>query len=254
MKKLFGLLIGGFLGLFSVQVFAEDVDAMLAWSRKMEVSMLVSGMVMEVPVEPGSYLKKDDIMLRLNPRPFKARLTKADANVIRTRVVRDEAKRELERSEELFDRTVISTHELELAKIAFTKSDSGYKAALSELELAKIAMELSEIKAPFDSVVLQSMVRPGQALVNKLQARTLFVIAEVDSMLVKASVEKNKLGRLSIGQKLGVEVNGNHYDAAVVSIGMEPVEDTKMYMLEARFNVQKDAQLRAGQEAIISLP
>ena len=254
MKNPGGILIGCALCLLSIQVFAEDVEATLAWSKRMEVSTLVSGMVKEVLVKPGSYLDKGDVLLRLDPRLFEARLARAEANLARTRVVRDEAKRELERSEELFDRTVISTHELDLAKIEFTKADADYKAALSEQELAKINMEFSVVNAPFDSVVIQSLIRPGQALVNKLQAKTLFIIAEANAMNVSAPIGMNKLGSLSIGQKLGVNVNGKHYDALIVSIGLEPLPDTDKYMLEARFNVPKGLQLRAGQEATISLP
>lgn len=248
------IIVSAILFLWSVHVSARDIEATLSWSMRVELSSPVSGVVREVLVNTGTLVKKDGVLLRLDPRPFEARLKKANTGITRAHLARDEAKRELERSEELFDRTVISPHELDLEKIAYSKAAAEYQAALSEQNLAKLDMEYSEVRAPFDGWVLQRLAQPGQVVNNKLQNETLMVLAEAGRMLAGVFLSREEIEQLSHGDNVTITVDGKSFQGKVVSIGMEPAPDTNRYLLEVKFSVPDDQRYRPGQKVIMKLP
>ena len=97
-------------------------QATLQWGQRAELGTLVSGVVAEVPVRAGQSVNKGALLVTLDDRGFRARVQGAQAAVTRTGVRFEEAKREQERAIELYDRTVLSEHERQLAEIALAEA------------------------------------------------------------------------------------------------------------------------------------
>src|SRR5574340_243925 len=84
---------------------------------KLELITRVSGVVAEVLVKPGQRVKKGAVLLRLDTTVLQARLDEASAEEARARADEADAKRDMERAQELFNRTVSSTTELDAAEL-----------------------------------------------------------------------------------------------------------------------------------------
>ena len=235
---------------------AAEVEGRLDWARRVELSIPVSGTVAEVKVEPGARVAEGDPLLVLDQRPFKARVSKAQAEVASAKEALEEARREVERAQELFDRQVMSTHELQLEKIALTEADSAYQRARSELELAQLDLEYSTLRAPYPAIVLQRRVEPGQTVVTRLQTTPLLVLAGADMMLARAQVTPAQLAQIEPGREVDVEVAGNTYRGTMGNLGLEPTDTAEgpRYPVEVRIAVEAGETLRAGQPARIVLP
>jgi multidrug efflux pump subunit AcrA (membrane-fusion protein) len=100
--KLHGMAVAlaGWMGLIGSPVWAADT---------VELSTRVSGVVAEVRVKPGQRVKKGTVLLRLDKTVLQAQLDEANAEQARAQADAGDARRELERVQELYKRTVSST-------------------------------------------------------------------------------------------------------------------------------------------------
>ena len=96
---------------------APRTDDAYAYADTINVAPEVSGRIVELAVEDNQRVKKGDVLFRIDPRPFQARLTKSQASLI-----------ELEREIELKQRSVNS-------------QKLGAAAATASIERARAAAE-----------------------------------------------------------------------------------------------------------------
>ena len=236
-------------------VSAEDVTATLAWARRVVLSTPVSGNIAEVSVRPGDRVGNGEPLVRLDPRPFQARVQEVKAELARLQPARGEAQRELERARELYERTVLSNHELELARIALAELDAKIVAAQARLIQAELVADYSTVRAPFDGVVVDCSAEVGQTVVSRLRSVPLVTLAEVGRMRVRAEVAGYRLVGLQPGRELRVRVDGSEYAGRVDRLGLEPAQPGgDRYPIDVVFEVDPEARLRPGTPAVVELP
>lgn len=236
-----------------LQVFAAEHDAVLEWKHRVELSTFVTGVIDKINVNPGDQVKKGDTLIALDDRLLKSQLEKAGANLERWQKLHDEAKRELDRNTELYDRTVLSDHELEVARIGLAEAAANLKAAEAEKVEAETNLQNSQIKAPFDGIVIQLNASIGQTIVNAETANVLAIVAETGTMVANATLSFDVIKSLKLGQTIPVTVEGSRYLGKVLMIGFEPVAGTgKKYSVLIEFSINTKL-LRAGQKATVKI-
>ena len=141
-----------------------------------ELSTRVSGVVEDVYVKPGQNVKKGAMLLRLNKVIYQAQVLEAGAESERLRAEAAEAKRDLDRAEELYSRTVSSTTELDSAKLRHTRAQSALTVAEARSTIAKKNLADTELKAPFNGVVAAVPAAPGVVVASDCQPRALVVM------------------------------------------------------------------------------
>ena len=236
--------------------WAAEVNGRLEWAQRVVLGVPVSGVISEVSVQPGDRVEAGSALLKLDARGFQARVLAAKAKVEGLRPAHDEAQRELERAEELYERMLMSDHELMEAKIAFGRADAEFRRAEAELVDAEMALQYSEIRAPFPAVVLLRHGQVGQTVANQLQSVALLELAEAGRMAAQAQVGYAQVTRLKKGAKVAVSTGGKRYDGVVESLGAEPAAQGKegpLYSVRVVFETN-GRLLRAGQPAKLDLP
>jgi len=241
---------------FSTLVSAVDVNGELDWANRVTLSVPVSGIVTVVSVRPGEAVTLGQSLLSLDAREVQARVAHANSAVKKLVLHRAEAEREWQRAQELFDRTVLSERELQLAEIGLNDADAAYQAAQAERIAAAVALECHSLKAPFAAWVLAVPVAPGQALVNTQQATPLVTLAAREFMRARANVDAAYVATLKADAAVAVRVGEQRFDARLVQIGLEPIGSQRppQYPVEVEFKVPVEVQLRAGQAAVLELP
>lgn len=238
--------------LFCSVSYADDVSARLDWSERVEMSTLVSGVVETVNVHTGQQVKKGDVLLVLNQQAFKAALEKAKAESDSAELAKQEAEKEWERAQELYDRTVLSDHELATAKVLNAKGHADYQLAQAKLAQAKINLQYSQVTAPFDGVVVQVNAARGQTVVTGLQSVPLIAMANNQPMLAVSRISSGKIARLSHGSRVKVKAAGVTYAAKIHSLGVEADKDND-FEIAVSFDT-KGSLFRRGEKAEIVLP
>lgn len=250
-----GWLIVACSALASLSAAGAQREATLRWVGRVELSTPVSGVVAEVPAEVGRTVAKGAVLMRLDDRLFKAELARARAELVRLGQLRDEAKRELDRAKDLYDRTLLANHDLEMAKIGYSGAVAQHEAAKAAVTRAQLDLEYAVLRAPFDAVVLARNAEPGQTVVSRLEAVPLIVVAEAGRMIARVMLTGDELSGLREGLPARVKVGDRSYDGTVQSIAMEPEASpggVPLYAVDALFSHDPATVLRAGLAAEVS--
>ncbi|MEO1767052.1 efflux RND transporter periplasmic adaptor subunit [Thiobacter aerophilum] len=240
------------LGLFAVPVWAADLAASLHWAQRVELGTAVSGIVQTVAVKPGDRVKKGQVLVSLDATAFSAQVAEGQASVAQAQEEEKDAKRNLDRVQELYNRTVIAATELEAAQLRHARAQAQLTAARARLAALNKQLRDTTVRAPFDGVVLKRQVEPGQAVASQLKPEPLIVLARTGEMVARGLVALPEVRTLKPGQAVEVEVEGRRYPGRVRLVGLEPVGPKGEYAIDVVFPVEDI--LRAGTPAVIRLP
>jgi len=234
---------------------AEPFKGRLEWGRRVALGMPVSGVVKDVAVTAGHEVEKGQLLVRLDPRPFNAKLAEAEARQHSTEQKMLEAKRELNRANQLYERTVLSNTELEQAQTAYQTAKAQFDDAKAKLQLARYHVEYSELHAPFNGIIGRVNTDVGQTIVSRLQVEPLVTIVDNKHMIARVKVTADDISQFSVGRSIMVKVSGRIFSGRVAMVGIEPLEvDTGIaYDVDVEF-LSKDIFLRAGQNVTVVLP
>lgn len=150
-----------------------------SWAAdKLELTTRVSGVVADVLVKSGQRVKKGAVLLRLDKTVLQARLDEAKADFAQARADEADARRELGRAQELFNRTVSSTSELEAATLRHARAQAAQSAAGARRAIAQKNLNDAELRAPVDGVVSALPGGPGTVVTADCQPKTLVILSQ----------------------------------------------------------------------------
>lgn len=240
--------------LFPQTLWAADIQANLLWSQRVELSTPVSGAVQSVYVEVGDIVKKGQVLLKLDSTVYQARVAENQSEISRLNAEAEEAKRDLNRVQELYQRTVVSTADLDQAKLQLIKSQAAVSEARARLRQNQKTLEDATLRAPFDAVVVLREAEPGQSVAAGLQPQTLLTLARAGEMVARAYLSLQQMENLKTGQTLTVSVAGINYTGKIKTLGMEPskIHEDWVYPVDVVFPGKEP--LRAGTPAQLKLP
>jgi membrane fusion protein (multidrug efflux system) len=115
--------------------------------RNIELKAQEKGYLQRVYVDEGQFVKAGQLLFKIMPTLYQAEMEKADAEA-------QAADIEVQNTQSLADRNVVSKNELALA---IAKA----KRAKAELALAKAHLAFTDIRAPFDGIVDQLHLKQG---------------------------------------------------------------------------------------------
>lgn len=241
------------LGAFSAS-WAADTTATLQWSQRVELSMPVSGVVQTVHANAGERVKKGQALLTLDATSYQAGVAESQAVLARHKEEEQDAKRNMDRVQELYNRTVISTSELEQAQTRLTRAKAGVSESQAHLASRQKGLGDATLRAPFDALVIARSVEPGQTVASQFQPQTLFVLARANEMIARAKVSLVQVEKMKMGDAVTVQVNQQSYSGKIKTLGLEPVgeKNDAGYVLDVLFAVKET--LRAGTPAVVKLP
>ncbi|MFO7542522.1 MAG: efflux RND transporter periplasmic adaptor subunit [Thiobacillus sp.] len=159
-----------------IVLLAALLGSPLAFAETVDLTTRVSGVVQEVLVSPGQAVKKGAVLLRLDRIVLQARLEEAGADLARAQADEADTKRDAERAQELFNRTVSSTTELDAALLRHVRAQAALTTANARQVIAQKNLADAELKAPFDGVVEAVPGAPGVVVAAECQPRTLVVM------------------------------------------------------------------------------
>jgi HlyD family secretion protein len=187
--------------------------------------------------------------LALDATPFANALRAAEARAARAKSERDETARDARQAKELYDRTVLSTVDLENARMKHARAEAAYQEARAALDQAAYRLKVSAVRAPYDAWVLKRDAQPGQTVSADIKPPVLLVLAAAAEYLAVLRLPPERLANLKVGQGAEVTVAGKKYPGRIRSIGLDPGKD---HAVEVAFAA--DEALRAGQAARVNLP
>jgi len=240
--------------LFPSALWAADVPATLQWSQRVELSTPVSGVVQAVNVDVGDRVKKGRLLLALDSTTYRASVSADQSRITHLNAETEEAKRDLDRVQELYQRTVVSTTDLDQAKLRMVKSQALLSEAQARLRRDQKALDDTFMRAPFDAVVVIRQAEPGMSVAAGLQPQMLLTLARSGEMIARIYLASPQIDSLKTGQKVTVSVAGTSHHGTIKTLGLEPVriKEESVYPVDVIFSIRET--LRAGTPALVKLP
>lgn len=140
------------------------------------LSMPVSGVVEQVLVNTGDSVKKGDKLVVLERDIPEAEFKAAETLMESAKADKNEQKRERDRSQELFDRTLLSVVDLQKAELTYQRAEADYQQKRLSWLHARYRFDKSVLKAPFDGVVKARRVEPGEYVASEFSPRVLIIL------------------------------------------------------------------------------
>jgi HlyD family secretion protein len=237
-----------------------------------QVGSQVSGTIASLGADFNSTVKRGQIIARLDPAVFEARVSQARANLesarasaARSKAAIDDAKQKYDRAKELAAQRLVPESDLDSAKAVYDGAVAQHRADVASISQAEAAgnqaqldLQHSIIRAPIDGVVLARNVDVGQTVAASFQAPTLFVIAnDLSRMEVNASVDEADIGRVRVGQNVTFHVDAypdEVFRGRVQQVRLQPVTEQNVVTYNTIIAVDNSQQrLMPGMTATVSV-
>ena len=194
-------------------------------TNSVNVGIEVSGTILEIYADYNDVVKKGQLLAKLDTTKLvsqvnstKAALDVAKANLLESKIAMQDAKRELQRVQELYEQTggnYPSSKVIDSALISFEKSKAAYSSLESQKAQAQAFLESNQedlrkaiVLSPIDGVVLNRAIEVGQSLVATMEIPTLFTLAEdLKKMEVIVSVDEADVGQVKENQDVEFSVD-----------------------------------------------
>ncbi|WP_462322439.1 efflux RND transporter periplasmic adaptor subunit, partial [Halochromatium sp.] len=205
----------------------------------------------------GEHVDEGELLLRMDQREAQAASLEAKAAVARQQIALEDAERELVRAQELFDRGLIASEELKDAELLKAAAEAELESAKAQQAVAEVLLERTELRAPFDGIVVEQNGYQGAVIYKTLQQQPLVAVAPTSQMLARVLVTSDILRRYRPGQAAKINVRGQLRSGRIYSLGVEAVRidpDGAVYELDVIFDSQPDEILRPSEFVQVTLP
>ena len=179
------------------QAVAQDVPRYLDEigknyaSESVTITPQISGKIVERTFSDGADLKKDQVLFRIDPRPFQAQLDLAQAQLAQNKSALDLADMQLKIYSSVSDPRAVSQIDYETKKNAVESNKAQVQAAEAAVEAAKLNLDYCIIRSPIDGRAGVRLVDTG----NIVQANTtsLLSIVRLDPIYADFTVTERDL-------------------------------------------------------------
>ena len=228
----------------------------------------ISGVIEEVFVEGGDYVKSGDLLARIKVVPNLNALNDARNNIDEARIALEDQKRNLDRQKGLFEKGVVSKVDLERAQVSFDQAQQAYGAANKRYDIVKTGTTRgygnaanTMIRATVSGMVLDVPVEVGNQVIesnNFNEGTTIAAIADVEKMIFEGKVDESEVGKITEDLPLEITVGAIEnkvFDAILDYIAPKGKEENGAIQFEIKGTLKKQDTvfIRAGLSANASI-
>lgn len=176
----------------SDQILRSGFAATINGCQTVEVRPQVSGMITEIHINEGDFVRKDSTLFVIDQTPYKAAYEIACANVMSAEANLSTAQLVLESSQELFEQDVVSEFELMTANNTLAEAEAKLALAKAEMTNAQNNLSYTMVKSPVNGVASMIPYRVG-ALVNSNISQPLVTVSDDSRIFAYFSMAENQM-------------------------------------------------------------
>lgn len=236
-----------------VQEYVADIQAI----QNVEVRARVKGFLDRIHVDEGQTVQAGQLLFSLSSQEFTAEILKANAQLKSAEADAKIAQVELKNAQSLFDKKIVSSAEVEMAKAKLDAWQARIEEAQSTIATARLNLSFTEVRAPFSGVINRlplkrgSLIEEGALLTtisNNDEVFAYFHLSESNYLQMMRDKENIKEASLLMA-------DGQLFDdkGFVETAESEINKNTGNLAFRARFT-NKDRLLKHGASGKILLP
>jgi HlyD family secretion protein len=245
---------------------------------EVKISPEVAGEIIEIPVVVGQPVKKGDLLVKIKPNNYIARVKQAEASLsaaqadsLQRKVQMLNDQLDLRRAQDLFNKKLLSETDYKAAETKAQVSQASYDSSLHQIDVAKSNLDQNEdllskcvIYSPMDGVVsvLSSEIGERVVATGDFAGTEVMRVANFGSMEARVDVNENDVVNVDVGDPVRIKVDAfpgrvlNGSVKRIASTASVKNEGTQQEVtnFEVRIQVENPAvQLRPGMSASVDI-
>ena len=222
-----------------------DASGYVTARMQATVSSKITGKVLEVFIEEGMFVEKDQILAQLDDSTVKAELNFAET--------------QLREAQRVFDRTLELRKDNLASQASLDAAESQLDGLKARLEISKQIVSDMKIRAPFSGVVINKAAQPGE-MISPVSAGGGFTrtgigtIVDMNSLEVEVDVNESYINRVQSGQPAITNLNAYpEWDIESEVIAIIPTADRNKATVKVRIGLlDKDQRILPDMGAKVS--
>lgn len=247
-----------------------DVESVVTLSGRvaaeveMQVIPKIAGRVKGVFADVGDRVRQGQILVKIDDAEIAAAVSQADAGLAvaeaGARIAAanlEDARRNLERMQQLYDSGAISLQQLEQAQLGYDSAAAGVseaqvRQAQAAVESARLQLANTVVTSPVDGLVTARYADPGSMTGP---AQPLMTLVAIDNVQVEVNVPEDDINKLAPGQQVPVKVAAAGEQPFTGKItGLAPAADARSKMFPVKIAIPNSGhKLKPGMFAEVEL-
>ncbi len=195
------------------------------------VKTQVDGRIDKVAFKEGQAVKKGDVLVQIDPRPFQIQLESGQASLARDEANLKNSRLNLDRYKTLSDQKLIAVQQMTDQQSAVDQLDAQIRSDRTVIDTAKLNLDYARVTSPIDGVTGVRLVDPGN-VVHASDATGLVVVTQLDPIAVFFTLPEDDLPAIAIAMAGGAELMVE----ALSRDGDKPLGQGKLAVIDNQIN------------------
>jgi RND family efflux transporter MFP subunit len=216
-----------------------SAEAVVEAVRQSTVSAQIAGRIVELRFDVGDYVKKGEVIVRIDERAAVQALAASEAQVRQAEAALRNARAEYERARQLVSQKFLSQAALDRAEAEYKAAQERVSALLAGAGQAATERGFATVVAPYSGIVsarhveLGEMATPGKPLMTGFDPGTLRVTATVPQAQVAA---------IQAGAKARIELPSVARWIEAASLTVIPAADPRTHTTQVRIGLPAEVR------------
>ncbi|MFR9165339.1 MAG: efflux RND transporter periplasmic adaptor subunit [Dysgonomonas sp.] len=224
----------------------------------------ISGIISEVLIEAGDYVKQGDVIATVKVVPEMSSLSSAESRVRVAQISLSQVEAEYNRQKQLYEKGVIAREEMD-------KSEADYKKAKEELDNSKESLDIvktgmskstaqysnTQIRSTITGMVLDVPIKVGNSVIQSNtfnDGTTIATVANMNDMIFVGKIDETEVGRIHTGMPMKLSIGAienQKFDAELEYIAPKGTEENGaiLFEIKAAARIPDTVLVRAGYSA-----
>jgi multidrug efflux system membrane fusion protein len=183
----------------TVPVYLTALGTVTAYNT-VTINSRVSGQLQQVNFREGQNVRKGELLIQIDPRPYQAALDQAIGQLARDEANLKNVQAEAERYTKLYEAGVVSKEQEQLQVSNGGQAAGSIASDKASIEAARVNLAYCRITSPIDGVVGLRQVDPGN-IVNAGQSNGLVVITQVHPIALIFTLPEDQLPKVQVAMR-----------------------------------------------------
>jgi RND family efflux transporter MFP subunit len=216
-----------------------SAEAVVEAVRQSTVAAQISGRIVELRFDVGDYVKKGEVIVRIDERAAAQALAASEAQVRQAEAALRNARAEYERARQLVAQKFLSQAALDRAESEYKAAQERVSALLAGAGQAKTERGFATVVAPYSGIVsarhveLGEMATPGKPLMTGFDPGTL---------RVTATVPQTQVAAIQAGAKARIELPSVARWIEAASLTVIPAADPRTHTTQVRIGLPAEVR------------
>ncbi len=225
-----------------------------------EVRSKASGMITDMPVETGTYVKPGALLAQIDTQTVQKQYRQAAADLNSAQAQLEVATAQKKRSDEMLAAKVITPQENEQARLTYESAQASVVRQQANLDIAAQALADATVRAVTNGTIIEKDVQVGQIIQSSTNSvsggTTLLKMADLTHVRMRAYFNETDIGNIRANEPATVTVDAfpdRRFEGKVEKIEPQAVVQQGVTMFPVLVNLENfDGALRPGMNGEVS--